>query len=1050
MSEKLDRFVELLRKIFELDKSELDFGIYRIMNIRKAQIEEFLSKRLPEQVRAILEPIANNPYEIRKKMAELKTLAARFNADVEQNSEYKALQEQLSSSADISALETDVYSYLYNFFNRYYDEGDFISKRRYKEGVYAIPYEGEEVKLYWANQDQYYIKTTENFRDYSFLSDDITVHFMLVDATTEQNNNKKNSKKRTFMLFTENEEQPGIKTFEIKDNEFIVRFIYDLSEEKQTTWTENNLTAIKNFIVHGHDTLMPLITPSIPFGKETISPIHKHLLGYVAKNTFDYFIHKDLGGFLNRELDFFIKNEIIHLDDLDTEKEEHITRYITKVRAIKKVGKIIIDFLAQIENFQKRLWLKKKFIVRTDWCITLDRVPEEFYEEIRNNKAQIQEWINLYSIDSEISGNGKLNLTEKWSNPPSVEFLKANKNLVIDTKHFSLMFKDILISGIDNLDETVDGILIHSENFQALNMLQERYKEKVQSIYIDPPYNADATRIMYKNGYLNSSWCSLMMDRLSLSRRLLDKYGILCVTIDDYEFNNLKPILDVVFNNNYLATTVIRNNPSGRSTVTGFSINHEYGLYYSNSVDNIKIGRLSHTDEQASRYNEVDINGNKFEWENLRKSSAGSFRTDRPKQYYPIFVNESDLSIRIPSIIWNDKTKDYKVQDNLKKNEIIAYPIDSSGQMRVWRWGLERITKSFSEVKVILKDGQYEFYTPKYLKADGILPRTWWDKPDYSARDSGTRIISNLFGGGKPFDFAKAVAAVEDTINIMCVDENSIIIDYFAGSGTTGHAVIELNRQDSGNRKYILVEMGDYFNSVTKPRMQKVVYAKEWKEGKPLSRDTGISHLIKYFQLESYEDTLTNIEFSDRPDGKSLAFGDEYLINYMLNTETKGSLLNIEKFKEPFDYRLRITEKNETKETRIDLCETFNYLLGLRVIRQNAIQFYKAVNNNNKDYEGSVDLKSDKNGDYGFKQIEGYLNDDRRILVIWRNITDNLIESNAALDAYFQKSRADFTDREYTFIYVNGDNNLDNIRAENETWKVKTIENEFFSRMFDE
>jgi len=201
MSEKLERFVELLRKIFELDKSDLDFGIYRILNIRKDQIDDFLSKKLPEQVKTILTPVADNKDEIIKKIEALKKQAASFNADVEQNDDYKILKAQLLGSTDITALETDVYSSLYNFFNRYYDEGDFISKRRYKEGVYAIPYEGEEVKLYWANQDQYYIKTTENFKDYSFVSDGVTVHFMLVDATSEQNNNKENGKKTCIYAF---------------------------------------------------------------------------------------------------------------------------------------------------------------------------------------------------------------------------------------------------------------------------------------------------------------------------------------------------------------------------------------------------------------------------------------------------------------------------------------------------------------------------------------------------------------------------------------------------------------------------------------------------------------------------------------------------------------------------------------------------------------------------------------------------------------------------------------------------------------------------------
>ena len=147
--------------------------------------------------------------------------------------EYIALQKQLSQGSDMSALESDVYSALYSFFNRYYDEGDFISKRRYKEGVYAIPYEGEEVKLYWANQDQYYIKTAENFKDYSFVTKEgINVHFRLVDATIEQNNNKEtDDSKRVFMLYTENDERPELKTFEwnAESKELIIRFIFDLS-----------------------------------------------------------------------------------------------------------------------------------------------------------------------------------------------------------------------------------------------------------------------------------------------------------------------------------------------------------------------------------------------------------------------------------------------------------------------------------------------------------------------------------------------------------------------------------------------------------------------------------------------------------------------------------------------------------------------------------------------------------------------------------------------------------------------------------------------------
>lgn len=433
-NERLDRFVKLLKEFFELDKSDLDFGIYRVMNLRKTKIESFLTERLPQMVEETLAPFAQGSKEkIRAEMTQIEENAAGMGMTVDvlldtapQKQRYIILQKQLAEGADLAALETDVYSALYSFFNRYYEEGDFISKRRYKEGVYAIPYEGEEVKLYWANQDQYYIKTSENFKDYTFVFDGITVHFRLVDATTEQNNNKETKDtKRAFMLFTEDEENyPGIKTFQYNPEagEIIIRFVYDIPKDKKKKYAEENYKAITSWLLSlRRAELNPLIAPiSTRKGKETTTLLEKHLKGYVAKNTFDYFIHKGLRGFLTRELDFFIKSEVMHLDDLDTSNEARVETYLAKVRAIKRVGKIIIDFLAQIEDFQKKLWLKKKFVVETNWCITLDKIDESFWPEIIANKEQIQEWISMYAIDE----------ADGWSDPPTVEFLRQNLNLI--------------------------------------------------------------------------------------------------------------------------------------------------------------------------------------------------------------------------------------------------------------------------------------------------------------------------------------------------------------------------------------------------------------------------------------------------------------------------------------------------------------------------------------------------------------------------------------------------------------------------------------------
>ena len=388
MNDRQQRFIKLLEEIFEINKSDLDFGIYRILNIKRKEIEDFFRNRLPALIEKELAPFASaGNAEIRTRIAEIeqqlggKEIIVSMPDSVPLVAEYRKLQSKLAYDFDMAALESDVYSALYSFFNRYYEEGDFISKRRYKEGVYAIPYEGEEVKLYWANQDQYYIKTSENFKDYTFMAEDITVHFRLVDATTEQNNNKESeNEKRVFMIFVENQEEyPGISTFSYdpEAKELVVRFTYDIPTDKKKKYADENYKAIVSHIAAQHPELVARLMKNTSANPKEQKPlIQKHLEAYVAKNTFDYFIHKDLKGFLSRELDFYIKNEILHIDDIDSEDVNHNAVFFAKIRAIKKVARILIDFLAQLENFQKRLWLKKKFVVETNWCITLDNIDE--------------------------------------------------------------------------------------------------------------------------------------------------------------------------------------------------------------------------------------------------------------------------------------------------------------------------------------------------------------------------------------------------------------------------------------------------------------------------------------------------------------------------------------------------------------------------------------------------------------------------------------------------------------------------------------------------
>ena len=1049
MNERLQRFTDLLKEIFELDKSDLDFGIYRIMNMRKAEIERFLTEGLPGKVRETLAPFAQgNKDEIKARMHEIESALGDVSAipdSVPMKAEYNDLKKQLAEGSDLAALETDVYSALYSFFNRYYEDGDFISKRRYKEGVYAIPYEGEEVKLYWANQDQYYIKTSENFKDYTFLVGDYSVHFRLVDATTEQNNNKESKdSKRTFMLFTEDEENyPGIKTFEYNDDakELVIRFVYDIPEDKKKKYDEENYQAIREYVFKNelpmwHD----LLDPTIPAAKgKMICLLEKHLKAYVAKNTFDYFIHKDLRGFLTRELDFYIKSEIMHLDDLDTGSEARVESYLAKIKAIKRVGRIIIDFLARIEDFQKKLWLKKKFVVETNWCMTLDKVDESFWPEIIANKAQIAEWISMYAIDE----------AEGWTNPPTVDFLRANLNLIVDTKHFNDDFKMRLVASIEDLDEKTDGLMINGDNIHAVKLIKERYSTGFDCIYIDPPFNTDASKILYKNNYEHSSWLTLMNDRIIEGRKLLKDTGIQATAIDEYELKELYALLQEVFGRKQNAGIIaIRINPSGRPRDGGLALSHEYALVFRNS-DLAEIAKVDRSEEQSKRYDKIDKDG-PYEQRNFRREGSNSDRQDGIRQWYPIYVNRESMQIRVPNMVWNNETELWDILEPASFDEEVVYPINDEGREKNWRWAWENVKKDYSQFYAIRQKSGMQVYYKFRPNEEGISPLTFWDDKRYSATENGTKLLKDILPNND-FSYPKSVYAVEDMLRIIGLrDVHSSVIDYFAGSATTGHAVLSLNRLDRGNRKYSLVEMGEYFDAVTLPRMKKVTYSSSWRAGKPQTRSTGVSQIIKYMRLESYEDALSNIQLENNSGQMSLYWNDDTLITYFVDLDTKGSLLKLEAFRDPFSYRMSITEKNECRERPVDVVETFNYLIGLTVSHQGAISYFSARRASEPAYDGAVELVKDAGGAYGFRQIEGRLPDGRRALVIWRTVTDNLIESNAALDAYFTKYRINPADREYDVIFVNGDNNLENLRLSNESWKVQMTEIEFKKRMFGE
>ena len=423
------------------------------------------------------------------------------------------------------------------------------------------------------------------------------------------------------------------------------------------------------------------------------------------------------------------------------------------------------------------------------------------------------------------------------------------------------------------------------------------------------------------------------------------------------------------------------------------------------------------------------------------------------EEYIVLIENDEDADevviLKVNPV--DEETEEYTLIESPRPDEILVYPIKEENGTRIekrWQRGYDRVIKEIpqGEYRVRRVNGEVIIDFKTRMDEDA-MPTTWWEKKEYASANYAPREQKQIFGK-KVFEYAKAVSLVKDAICASGADdEDAFILDFFAGSATTAHAVIDLNRID-GNRKYCLVEMGDYFKKATLPRVKKIIYAPEWSKKKPKSRDKGISQIVKYMSLESYEDALSNITLT-RIDKMSDLFGEKYLINYMLDIESRDSLLNLEAFSRPFEYQMKITRKNETQWHKADVIETFNYLLGIRVNNQSPIRYFYTQPSAQPAYEGAVDIVEDAGADYGFMSIRGSLQDGNSAIVIWRTISDDVILSNAALDAFFTSQCKDWDMRNVDVVYVNGDSNLELLKKPGEHWKVVRIDKEFNQLMFD-
>ena len=1008
------------RDLFQYDYADLDFGICRLLRLKRGEVEAFLTEQLPRRVDEVFKGAAGELHaQLEQELAELAD-RVRQEIDVEAISptgeikaeyreqraravreliaEYKAKRQQVQEIQVSEEQKAEVFNHLWAFFSRYYEAGDFIPKRRYgARETYAVPYNGEEVFFHSANRDQHYVKTAESLRDYAFTVDMLgkpcRVRFTLTEASLPPGNTKGDT--RYFFPL------PKVAAWDKDTRTFTLPFHYRLPTETEIEKHGKNSKLQESVL----QTALPKIIEAVPDAglkarlaqieerkeEEEVSLLLKRLRHFCRKNTSDYFIHKNLDGFLRRELEFYLKDQVLHLADLDGD----LPAKQRTLRVVRQLAEEVIQFLAQIENVQKRLFEKRKFVLKADYLVPVQNVPRELWKEIISNEAQLKAWKVLFAVEPK-------RVNEK--------FLTEHPTLVVNTAHFGTALTERLLAKFDDLDETTEGLLIHSENYQALRFLEHSYAGRIKCSYIDPPYNTGSDEFIYKDRYQHSTWMAMIESRLEIAKPVLSRDGTIVISIDDVELPRLTESVRDIFKSNPLAILVWDRNR--KNDARFFSVGHEYMIVCARNRQCLSDSGVTFREpkegfDEAKELVEKLKGKYKGNWEKVTAAWLEFFENMPLSDPRRRLVRYSKVGPRGPfrddgNINWpgGDGPRYEVLHPKTKK----PCKIPTSG----WRYPTpERFWEEYETGKIVFGPDETTIpATVSYLfEGEGqVMPSVFYSYAQTAAQEFDAMFGKRIFDNPKNWrDIFRVIRYLGDTA--------AVALDYFAGSGTTAHAVINLNRDDGGKRKFVLVEMASYFDDVMLPRLQKVIFTPEWKDGKPVRTATKEEAertpcLVKVLRLEGYEDALHNLvsdETLERELPRAKAFkekvgGDAYRLTYMarLPLEASASMLNLAKLEHPFAYTIEVLGEDGPRTETVDLVETFNFLYGLHVQR--------------------IETWRDETGKRDYRAVKAKNADGRRVLVLWRDME----KLDPAVERKFLDARMK-QDGPFDEAWINGD-----------------------------
>ncbi|OHA80340.1 MAG: hypothetical protein A2V96_01225 [Candidatus Yonathbacteria bacterium RBG_16_43_6] len=465
---------------------------------------------------------------------------------------------------------------------------------------------------------------------------------------------------------------------------------------------------------------------------------------------------------------------------------------------------------------------------------------------------------------SELSKDDLIKIVEKLESRKKYGLIwdeeKVKEQFEKDAVNALPVLKEVKGKEISDKNGGPVNILIEGDNYHALSVLNFTHQGKIDFIYIDPPYNTGARDWKYNNDYVDDSdsfrhskWLSFMDKRLRLAKNLLKDDGVICVTIDDYELPRLWMNMEEIFgHNNHLGTLVIRNNPKGRMTKRKLSLVHEYALFFGKTSESF-VRKLPVAPEDKTHNYQKDEDGNWFLQVNLRKQGVDSSAVNKTgklsDRYYPIYFDPKTGQV-----------------SSIKKLPVEILPIDPTGQKRIWRRSKDVIDQMCKVGDLWVKKqttNGYQVYYKFRGGLEGQTPQSIWYDAEFSASEYGTSTLDKILGKREMFQYPKSPFAVMKSILSGTNDKDATILDFFAGSGTTGQAVLELNKQDGGGRRFILCTNNEnnICDEVCYPRVKKVITG---YKGAKDSDVKGLGGSLKYFKTKFVTDASNKDDFKIR------------------------------------------------------------------------------------------------------------------------------------------------------------------------------------------